>query len=359
MNKGMLQTWGTLAVLTFAGWRSAGAQESLPPAGTPAPVAAASAAAPTPPAPLVFPGEPCAPPMEKMCGCWQGGLFFVRGQYLFLQPRRRASDFAIVDPNTDGKPQGPIESVFWDASSGLRVGGGYQILSSGWEIAAWYTYLHSHNDRALFAPAGGVLYATRTHPGFVDAVDTALGSSNLNYNVVDVEIGRRIEINDSFDLWLGGGARFAWIQQQMNLYYDGISAFQDHVSSPIRFDGAGLRFGGEGRWNLTRRLHLFGRAFGSILAGDFRTTLVETDNAGASIISDVEDRFQKLVPVCELGAGVGWQGENVRFRVGYEMINWFGLVDSPDFVHDFSNKLSYRTSDLSLDGLMVELGFEF
>jgi hypothetical protein len=41
------------------------------------------------------------------------------------------------------------------------------------------------------------------------------------------------------------------------------------------------------------------------------------------------------------------------------MANWFGMVDSPDFVSDVTNKLSYRTGDLSLEGLRVVLQIDY
>jgi hypothetical protein len=306
------------------------------------------------------PGTSCGaePVVAPPCADTPPGCFFIRGEYLLMQPRRRAQDFAIVDPNTDGKPQGAIESLFWDAASGVRGGGGYR-LGDGWEIGAYYTYLHSHDQRALTAPDGGTLYATLTHPGFVDAVDTAVGDTSLNYQILDVEFARLFSVADSCEVRLSGGGRFAWIDQALDVTYNGQSAFQDHVSSPINFSGAGLRLGAEGRWTVWRRLSFYASGYGSLLSGDFRTRLQETNNAGASVISDVTDRYRKVVPIAELGLGVLWQGAMLHVRVGYEITDWFGMVDSPDFVHDYTNKLSYRTSDLSLDGLAVEVGLDF
>ena len=96
-----------------------------------------------------------------------------------------------------------------------------------------------------------------------------------------------------------------------------------------------------------------------MLAGDFHTSLYEANGAGAAIITDVFDRFRKVVPVAELGMGAVYQREHIRARLGYYITNWFGLVDSPDIVHDFSNKLSHRVSDLSLDGLLIQLLFTY
>lgn len=297
-------------------------------------------------------------PLDEFALGFAGNIFF-EADYLYLQPRRRALDFAIVDPTTSGTPRGSIESLNWESNSGYRIGGGLRSPLSGWEIGAYYTYFHSKNDRTLSKPPGGTLYATLTHPGFVDSVDSAVGSANLNYSVFDVDIGRRIVVSDTLTARFSGGGRFAWIDQNLNVFYDGQSAHQARTISPIDFNGAGVRVAAEGVWTFRRGFGLYGRAAGSLLAGDFRSSLSESNNGGAAIISDVTDRFCKVVPVAELGIGLSWQTQRFQARIGYEIANWFGLVDSPDFVHDFTNKLGRRVSDLSLDGLAVQLQMAF
>ncbi|MBY0526749.1 MAG: hypothetical protein K2R98_25380 [Gemmataceae bacterium] len=284
---------------------------------------------------------------------------FVSGEYLLLQPRRRSLDFAIIDPNRDGKPSGNIASVPWGSDSGFRIGAGYRA-GEGWEIAAYYTYLFASNSEFVSAAPGGTLYATLTHPGFVDAIDTANAGSTLRYQVVDVEIGKNVECGESLKLWLGGGPRMAFIKQTLNSTYNGQSAFMDQVTSPIGFDGGGIRVGADGTWKVgLGGLGIYGRAFGSMLMGRFSTSLVESNNNGAAPITFITDKFRKVVPVTELGMGLSWNSESFKTRVGYQMTNWYGLVDSPDFVHDFTNKYSRRVSDLSLDGLNVQIEFDY
>ena len=46
-------------------------------------------------------------------------------------------------------------------------------------------------------------------------------------------------------------------------------------------------------------------------------------------------------------------------RLGYYITNWFGLVDSPDIVHDFSSKLSHRVSGFQFYGLLLQFLFAY
>jgi hypothetical protein len=298
-------------------------------------------------------------PVDAHAGHCPGEVFFD-AEYLLLQPRRRAFDYAIVSPTSSGIPQGNIASLQWDTESGVRAGGGYRLPGDGWEIGAYYTYFHSNASQSATAPAGGVLFTTLTHPGSVEEAATATADSGLNYQLLDVEVGRTFPIGESCSVRLFGGGRFAWINQSLNAVYNGIDANIAVVSSPIDFDGAGLRLGGEGRWNVGWGFSLFARGSGSLLVGDFRTSLVETNDNGATTNVNVTDNFEKMVPVLEVGIGIGWQYRNFQASAAYEMANWFGMVDSPDFADDVAQgKLIRRTSDLNIEGLRVQLGISF
>ena len=113
------------------------------------------------------------------------GSFFADAEYLLMQPRRRDLDFVLVSPNGAGTPQGDIGSADWHTESGVRIGTGYLFPGEGWEIGAYYTYFHSHGSLAVSAPAGGALYPTLTYPGLIDQVNSAVGTSSLNYQLVD------------------------------------------------------------------------------------------------------------------------------------------------------------------------------
>jgi hypothetical protein len=305
------------------------------------------------------PGEEVPVHAGNICDCGPGGIF-VSGEYLLMKARRRAMDFALLDPHNDGTPQGEIESLEWDMRSGLRLGAVYRVPGDGWEIGSTYTYFHSTANAALGKPDGGTLFATLTHPGSIEEVDSAAASSSLNYNVLDAEIGRRFSLGESFCLRLFGGARFAWIDQKVSAYYDGGDAMGASVITPIDFDGGGLRCGGELQWKLGRGFGFFMRGSQSLLVGEFKTRLVETNNFGATTNVNVSEEYDQMVPVTELAAGFAWEGKNLRVGVGYELSNWFNFVDTPDFVDDLhQGKAVGRRSDLTLEALSFQVGLVF
>jgi hypothetical protein len=392
MNSVTVRRWLVLAFVTLGVVRGAAAQDTMappasgyktaaavdPPPGAPAALPAAApmpAAAPAPTAahaPERKEGHEAKDAHkeehheaheeehehEHECECEEGKWFFS-ADYLLMQPRRRALDFAISDPNRDGRPQGIVESVFPDADSGVRVGGGYKVGEHGWELGTYYTYFYSAAQRTVTAPPGGTLYATLTHPGFVDAVDTAVGKTSFKYQIFDAEFGKHLEAGEDCAIYLSAGFRYAWIDQALDANYDGQSAFLSRVRSPISFDGPGLRAGADGEWKINHHVGVYANAHGSLISGEFRSRLTETNNAGAAVITQISERFRKVVPEADLGLGLAFHWERFQARLGYEITNWFGMVDSPDFIHDFTNKLGHRTGDLSLDGLRLQLLVDF
>jgi hypothetical protein len=294
-------------------------------------------------------------------GSFAKGLFFI-GDYLLLKPRRDALDFAVLSSDTSAAPSGTVQSLDWQTRSGFRFGTGYQLPNEPWRISVDYTYLHSSDGRTVTSPPGGQLFATLTRGGGVDDVQSASATANIDYNVIDLDVTRLLAVSPSLDVQLFGGGRFAWIDQKFSAIYNGgtLGAINDFVSSPVYFHGAGLSAGAQATWKIWHGFGLYGRFRSSLLSGHFRNFLTETNDNGAVTIVNVNETFRQMVPVLELGMGVAWQSDHVRVSAGYEMINWFNMVDSLDFPGSTNiGKVGRRTSDLSLEGLALRVAFLF
>ena len=78
-----------------------------------------------------------APEIAEEEGYSFRGLYFT-GDYLLLQPRRNAMDYAIVSPNITQTPAGTVESVNWNTESGFRFGTGFRLPGQDWSIGVNY-----------------------------------------------------------------------------------------------------------------------------------------------------------------------------------------------------------------------------
>jgi hypothetical protein len=374
-----LRTWAGVGLLTFLGIAPLHAQQPatpvpdrLPPyvpgaVDSRQPLSAAPVVADVPPpqpvaVPIGAPTGPLCPPAQEAKDQWLLSGLFVDGEYLLMQPRRNAFDYAVSSPNTTQIPSGNIDNLNYDARSAFRFGFGYNLPGDGWSVGAHYTYLHSADSETAIAPAGGALYATLTRGGTFDQVGSAYAAASLNYNVVDIEAAKHTSLSPTLDLNMSGGVRIAWIDQTLGAIYNGgpSGAVNATVDTPVYFHGAGLTLGAEAEWKIYRGFGIYGQARGSLLSGQFRNFFTETNNGGQTPIVNVNETYKQIVPVMELGAGVAFDTEHFTVRVGYDLANWFDMVNSVDFPSGTDvGKLERRTSDLMLEGLSVKLGVVF
>jgi hypothetical protein len=288
------------------------------------------------------------------------GAIVLFGEYDFLRLRRQGNDYAIIDPNTDAVPEGPIHALDGVPQSGFRVGGAYRRGGSPWELGFAYTFFRNQDAESIVAPPGGLLYATQTRPGLIETADFASASARLTYDLYDLEVGRTYAFDDTLALRAQLGVRFADIGFDSLVLYDGRDAAMARVASGFQFTGAGLLVGGETQWTVTNSVSLFGRARGGLLVGANDARLRETNNDGTVLNTDLTQHIRQTVPLLEMALGASVHFRRFDLRGGYEIANWFQLMTTPDIADDIhKGKVYQRTSNLGLDGFFVQLGMSF
>ena len=309
-----------------------------------------------PPLPSASGGEAAhlAEPAHDGPACSPWGGVYADVEFLYLKPYRRALDFGIVSPALTNDPEGSIQSDPWHSRAAFRVGAGYRMPEDGWDVGFFYTYLHDDQKGALNASPVGEIFATQTHPGTVEFANKAFADATLSYNVYDLEIGRSADVSQHLAVRPFGGIRFADINQNFAVVYDGADANRDMVGSRIKFDGAGLRAGGQADWKVLDHVSIYGRAAGSLMVGDFGVQQREFNNGGTTPLTNVGESFRMITPVLEMAVGVSYHTEHFRLSLGYEVTNWFNMIDTPNFVDDVhQGKYQRNVSDLGIDGLAV------
>jgi len=284
---------------------------------------------------------------------------YTSAEYLLMRARRPDLRFALVDPTNDLTPNGATQVLSPETRSGFRVGFGYK-LESGWSVGVGYTYYRTTDTSAITAAPGGTLYPLLTRPGLIDNVNTIAADSLLDYHVFDLEFGKWVKLDEHLAVRGYTGVQFASIGQDLNGQYNGGDARNASTQMKMDFDGAGPMVGGESHWVFGNGLSFFGRGRASLLYGNQKTSLNEVNDGGATLNASFTDKFSQLVPMANLGLGVAWQYRMIRASVGYEVTNWFGLVQSPSLGDDFAEgKVQYRQGDLALEGFFLQLGLTY
>lgn len=286
--------------------------------------------------------------------------FYGTAEYLLLRPRRGAFDYALVDPTKNLAPNGDLRSLNYELRSGARVGVGYRFKDTAWSAGFTYTFLRSSSDDMVTADVNGQIYPTLSRPGLVDNVGTATATASLEYNVFDFEISRKVHVDERLDLRLYGGVRFSTIRQDFDAQYDLRDANLARVATQSNFDGFGPLLGAEASLKTFGNFHLFGKSSAAMLTGTVTNPYRETNNDNRTVFADVTYRTRRILPVFGTGIGLGWERRGVAFRVGYEMTNWFNLIDQVRFTNDLAEgKLTTRQSDLSMEGLFFQIAVQY
>jgi hypothetical protein len=275
-----------------------------------------------------------------------------------MRPRRRGQDYAIVGVNPNFAPLGEIRSVEGGFDSGFRVGIGYRFPDDGWEVRFLYTYFHTAGDDGVVGNRNLGVFPTLTHPAFVNEVGAASAGNSINLNLFDLELARRFDLSETTGLRLFAGPRYAALDQKFAVTYTGGDAVRDQVRRCLCFDGAGVRGGGELNLRLLQALGVYLRGSVSLMTGQFHSCLSEATDRRT--IVNVSERFDKVIPVLDLGAGVSYQRGNLRVTLGYEFQNWFGMVEGFDFTDDaHPAKMTRRSGDLGFDGFVLRAEWLF
>ena len=273
--------------------------------------------------------------------------------YLNWSARRSGMDFASVV--SVAKPTGPTVatvSLDFDQASGCRGGIGYRF-GNGWNVAWTYTYFRIQNQESVSTsapatPPNAGLIATQsflstgqTNPGYMTSIEA---DGTVLVNIQDFEAQWSSCLNDTVGFAAFGGFRWAKIDQNFNSNYT-YSSGAGNVSLPNNMDAAGVRVGAEIQWRSTCGLRVFARGAESVLVADFTTRQHEVDpDAGVTI--DVSNNSAVVVPVFEAAVGVAYASGPWELRTGFEMSDWFNLVQA-----------NRPAQDLLLDGYFLSLSY--
>jgi len=288
------------------------------------------------------------------------GGFYAAVEFLYLTPRERGLDFAVVDPRNDLVPAGTVQTLNYRPNVAVRGSIAYALPGRGWDLGFTYTYFTARDEFGVAAPDGGLLYPTLTRAGLTDEAGAASAHAHLTLNIYDVTAGRTWEPDEFSRLRLFGGVRVATVHQAFDAGYVGRDADAAFVDTKQGWTGTGPLFGAETWCQVGGGFGLFGRATGALLTGTMTSPFTETNNAGATVYTDLRDKYALTVPMVTLAVGVSYEYRGLFIRAGYEVTQFFSLFERPAFVDSFAEgKFVRQPSNLALDGLFVQMGLTF
>jgi hypothetical protein len=313
---------------------------------------------------------------------------FVSGEWLFWTVHEGGLEYAVTQsPNTNPNilgnlPDGHAKKLSFDWTSGFRVGTGCHFGPDSWDVYASYTRFnpestkHAHSD-AIFP----LLYYQGPYP--ISLVTSAHAHSSIQFNAIDLELGREIFLTKRLSLRPHFGVKGALIWQDLHVQYDNIltngaiGQGGARIHGHNHFKGAGLTAGFDGAWYFGQGINLFANGTAGLLYGLFG---MEQSQKALTLQPpppflpppppvidgvDLHSSLHQFSPTLQLLIGLGWDYKfcNDAFHIGlgasYEIQYWWRQNQMERFTAATVPTYVRNSEDLIFHGLTVSLRFDF
>lgn len=294
------------------------------------------------------------------------GHIYVAGEWIYWRTREGGLEYAVErSSNSPGVYTDAVsKKLNIDWQSGFRVGLGVHLPYDGWDIFVNYTDFRPDES----SHASGSVFPLLVYQGQfpVSNVTDAHGHWKIDFQTLDVEVGRAYYIGKSLILRPNIGIRGAWIDQHAHFTYKGgdIPSGQEYsVSDKNDFKGAGIRAGINSNWYFGAGISFNCDLFASLVAGHFD---LSQDQKQLDVeVIDLDTDLNQISPNAQLFLGLSWDRNfyhnkcHFGLTVGFETQYWWRQNQIEHFT-DSSQPIFVRPDDdLAFYGIDVKLRFDF
>jgi hypothetical protein len=289
------------------------------------------------------------------------------GEALYLSAGNSDLIYAIeqTGPVANASPTGPVGISNIGEQVGYRFG--FSLASTDCtSMNASYSRWDGATTSVLNATGTNVLNSTVIHP----SVDTtgaasleAVALQSANFQFADLTLRRVHKASNVGVLNWNAGVRYGNLEQGLVANQTvSVGTGLTNVTTDVDFNGFGILGGLDGeRFSSDTGLLVYGRAMGSLLAGNWKADYRQTNQFGGGVIANHYEDF-RVSPVVDAELGVGWQSCNGRVRVstGYLFNTWFNAVTNRDYIQSVRTANLLNLDDnLTFSGLSLRTDIRF
>ncbi len=295
------------------------------------------------------------------------GTVYATSEWIYWRTRQGGMAFAVERASsTPGVfTDGAEKKLNLEWQSGFRVGLGFHLPYDGWDIYVNYTDFRPEDS----ASASGSIFPLLLYQGqgVIANVAEAHAHWDIDFETLDVEIGRAYYIGKSLVLRPNIGMRGAWIDQDADFHYRGgdiPAGRQAVVKSRSDFKGAGIRAGINSNWVLGAGFSFNGDLFGSLVIGHFFLSQRQMQPSGVEAI-ELKANLKQLTPNAQMFLGLSWDHNFYHERchfgltVGLESQYWWRQNQIAKFTDSNVPIYVRAAEDLAFYGINVQARLDF
>ncbi len=288
--------------------------------------------------------------------------FFATADLLVWHLKEDGTDYALAIDKS--------KCAHFDWDVGFRVGAGYGMEHDAWVGKINFTWFQTNASNQTHSPSGGL---TNELGAFLtDDGTKAKVRWNVDYYVIDLEVGRPFFVSKFFSVTPQWGIETAWIFQHVKTRYflePPIPVFIDQlkVRAKNNFWGIGPRAGFDANWYFCEHFRLFGSLNAALLWGHFDVRDFEKESGPyiSLIIDELDADLDTVVPNAQMALGFGWDSNifQDRFHIGvsvsYEFQYWWRQNQMLTAFQLGSADFERVSKDLTLNGVTLDVRFDF
>ncbi len=305
-----------------------------------------------------------------------GTNLYVAAELIYWNVREDGLSYTAsgMSNGTSVTDRGSFKQIDWEYDLGFKAIAGYHLPHDGWDVLARYTYLRSNPTSSTSSQSvnSNLIPLWNIGANFTNfqvgdnSLRFAKGEWDLDFNTVDLELGRNFMLSRRLKMRPFIGLKGSWIDQDYKVTY----TVQDVIADPIETyqmkndqdtSGVGLRAGFNSAWQFSNYFSLYGNFGITALWNKFDIDRKDTFNESGSTQTqiNIENDFYTIKPVIELGIGLRldyYLADNryhLRLQAGWEEQYW------AEFNQLFKLREESAHGDLNLQGLDVKVRFDF
>jgi hypothetical protein len=322
-----------------------------------------------------------------------GADVFITADFIWWKAVQEGTEYAstgvglATNANLISVSKGRAISAGRDWAPGFKVGLGLNLNHDGWDIYAQYTWLHPSNSNSISrtynaATASRVIgkNSLLLPDSGAQPLDRASANWSLNFNVIDLELGRNFYVSQFLTMRPFIGLKGTWQDQDLRTRYYSSNGFNLDGDDALFLDGPyrvhqhtdvwglGIRGGFNISWYMAKNWSIFGNMAWTAMWTDYteisRKDTIDNPTAqgnGNPLIQMNEnmDDHYSVKWIGEIELGLRWEiwfyDDNYHFAIqaGWEeqvWLNWNLLNTRWDPDH---------WEDLNFHGLNLKFRFDF
>lgn len=295
-----------------------------------------------------------------------GEHWFFAGNMLWWHADIGGTDYADLFDQLPGiAPSARVDNRHltfkWDY--GFRAQLGKIFTHDNWDLLFSFTWYRSKNSSASSLHEGAALVPLlMTTPLLANQVKAHW---NVHFYTLEMNLGRALFFTPRLSLHPFVGLKSAWITQHIKSQADAFYPYFSTFRSKARNDfwGLGPSFGCEGKWFLDYGLNLLGSLTAAMMWGDF--TVRHKEASSSQLFSHENFDLHQIVPMTQTQIGLGYETNfyhnsyHLSVRVLYEMQYWWNQNQMPQLTSFVIQRFQRYSQDLSLQGVTVDVRFDF